>query len=200
MADNFSFSEGTGKTGAADDVSGILYQRVKLDYGGDGSSSPVTSTAPLPVLAEMPDDVKTITCSLDTNAYADGDVLFATQEIASAVRNTGDSCILQSIHVVDIDDEGVDFDLVFFNAATSLGTENAAPDIDDTEVLTTIGTYEFVNDYMDLGANQVRTDHGIGLELKAGAGTTSLYVAGITRGTPTHTASGLEISFGFLRN
>jgi hypothetical protein len=148
----------------------------------------------------MADDSITITCSLDTSAYADGDVLFATQEIANAVRSNGDTCILQSIHVVDIDDQGVDFDLVFFNANTSLGTENSAPDIDDTEVLTTLAVYQFTNDYVDLGANQVRTDTGIGLVLEAGAATTSLYVAGITRGAPTYTASGLQITFGFLRN
>lgn len=147
----------------------------------------------------LPDDTITITCSLDTNAYADGDVLFATQEIAGAVRVNGDTCILQSVHVIDIDDQGIEMDLVFFNANTSLGTENAAPDIDDTEVLTTLG-YVNVADYIDLGANKIGTVTGIGLPLKAGAATTSLWVAGITRGTPTHSASGLQIVFGFLRN
>jgi len=147
----------------------------------------------------MPDDTITITCSLDTNAYADGDVLFATQEIAGAVRNNGDACILQSVHVVDIDDQKVEMDLIFFNANTSLGTENSAPDIDDTEVLTTLGVVN-VADYVDLGANSIATVTGIGLELKAGAATTSLYVAGITRGAPTYSASGLQITFGFLRN
>lgn len=147
----------------------------------------------------LPDDTITITCSLDTSAYADGDVLFATQEIANAVRNNGDTCILQSVHVVDIDDQGVEMDLVFFNANTSLGTENSAPDIDDTEVLTTLGTVN-VPDWIDLGANQIATVTGIGLLLEAGAATTSLYVAGITRGAPTHSASGLQITFGLLRN
>ena len=38
---------------ATDDVGGVQYQRVKLDVGGDGASSPVTSISPLPVsLAE----------------------------------------------------------------------------------------------------------------------------------------------------
>jgi hypothetical protein len=41
MADNFAFTPGSGATGAADDVSGVLYQRVKLDGGGDGASTPV---------------------------------------------------------------------------------------------------------------------------------------------------------------
>jgi hypothetical protein len=227
MADNVEITAGSGTTIATDDVGGVQYQKVKVDFGGDGASAPVTAATGLPVDATgqgdvpitldgedvgldagenhvgqvgMEDDTVTITCSLDTDAYADGDVLFDTQEIAGAVRNNGETCILQSIHVIDIDDQGEDFDLVFFNAATSLGTENSAPDINDTEVLTTLGVYEFVNAYMDLGANQVRTDTGIGLLLEAGAATTSLYVAGISRGTGTYTANGIRITFGFLRN
>lgn len=48
MADNVSVTEGSGKTIATDDVSGVQYQRVKLDVGGDGATTPVTSTG-LPV-------------------------------------------------------------------------------------------------------------------------------------------------------
>lgn len=149
----------------------------------------------------LPDDCITITLSLDTNAYAAGDVLFDTQEIASAVRVNGDSCILQSIHVIDIDKQSKEMDLLFFNANTSLGAENSTPDIDDTEVLTTLGKVNIPSSaYIDLGINSVATLTGIGLVLKAGAATTSLWVAGITRGTPTHSASGVKIIFGLLRN
>lgn len=49
MADNFSFTEGAGKTGAADDVSGVLYPRIKLSQGADGSATDVSSAAPLQV-------------------------------------------------------------------------------------------------------------------------------------------------------
>lgn len=45
MADNIAVTEGSGKTVATDDVGGVQYQRVKLDIGGDGASSPVTSIA-----------------------------------------------------------------------------------------------------------------------------------------------------------
>ena len=33
MADNIGYTPGTGATVAADDVSGVLYQRVKLAFG-----------------------------------------------------------------------------------------------------------------------------------------------------------------------
>lgn len=41
MADNVAVTPGTGATIATDDVSGVQYQRVKLDGGGDGASTPI---------------------------------------------------------------------------------------------------------------------------------------------------------------
>jgi hypothetical protein len=264
MAENFNFTEGTGAVGAADDISGVKYQKVKLVDGTEDATTIIaagvgvaanalrvalatsseiianlsatdnavldaiqtaieacqtaleatlTIEGTVDVVGSLPagenhlgeiglaDDTITITCTLDTDAYADGDVLFDTQEIANAVRVNGDTCILQSVHVIDIDDQGKEMDLIFFNAATSLGTENSAPDIDDSDVLTTLGKVNIsADDYIDLGANRIATVQGIGLVLEAGAATTSLYVAGITRGTPTHSATGLTIKFGLLRN
>lgn len=49
MADNVAVTPGSGATIATDDVGGVQYQRVKLDIGGDGVSSPVTSGNGLPV-------------------------------------------------------------------------------------------------------------------------------------------------------
>ena len=49
MADNIGYTPGTGATVAADDVSGVLYQRVKLAFGDDGSASDVANGNGLPV-------------------------------------------------------------------------------------------------------------------------------------------------------
>lgn len=49
MADNFAFTEGSGKTGAADEIGGVLYPRVKIAQGADGSATDVSSAAPLNV-------------------------------------------------------------------------------------------------------------------------------------------------------
>jgi hypothetical protein len=38
MADNYAFTPGTGATGAADDIGGILYPRSKLSLGADGAA------------------------------------------------------------------------------------------------------------------------------------------------------------------
>lgn len=144
-------------------------------------------------------NVVTLTLSLDTSAYGDGDVLAATQEVANAVSPPGGRAILQSVHVIDLDDQGVGFDLIFLSADSALGTENSAPDIDDMEVLDTIGMVRVgAGDYIDLGGNRIATLSGLGLPLKAAEGQTSLWVAAIARGTPTYTANGLRLKLGFL--
>lgn len=39
MADNVSITAGSGTTIAADDIGGVLHQRVKLSIGADGSAN-----------------------------------------------------------------------------------------------------------------------------------------------------------------
>lgn len=48
VADNFAFSEGNGRTGAADEIGGVLYPRVKVQHGADGSATDVSTASPLP--------------------------------------------------------------------------------------------------------------------------------------------------------
>jgi hypothetical protein len=36
MADNVGYTPGTGATVAADEIAGVLHQRVKIGVGGDG--------------------------------------------------------------------------------------------------------------------------------------------------------------------
>lgn len=49
MADNLSITQGTGTTIAADDIGGVLYQRIKATHGADGSATDVSSASPMPV-------------------------------------------------------------------------------------------------------------------------------------------------------
>lgn len=148
------------------------------------------------------DEVVEITATLDNSgAYAAGDVLFDTQEIAGAARVNGGVVILQSITILDKDDQAAEVDLVFLEANTSIGTENSAVSISDANAEDILGIVNIpTDDYTDLVASQVATTTAVGLEMKAAAGTTSLYVAGITRGTPTHSASGMVLKFAFLRS
>jgi hypothetical protein len=140
-----------------------------------------------------------LTPVLDTNIYADGDVLFDTIALASAFDYGAGVRTLQSVHILDEDDQGVALDLVFLDTLVSLGTFNAAPNISDANARKVLGWLHFATtDYIDLGGSRIAIKTGIALMLKAAAASTSLFVAGITRGgTPTHTAAGLKLKLGF---
>jgi hypothetical protein len=48
MADNVAITPGAGTNIATDDVGGVQHQRVKVEYGGDGSATDVSNATPLP--------------------------------------------------------------------------------------------------------------------------------------------------------
>lgn len=54
MADNVGYTPGTGATVAADEIGGVLHQRVKLGIGDDGVAVDVSATNPLPITAVTP--------------------------------------------------------------------------------------------------------------------------------------------------
>jgi hypothetical protein len=51
MADNVGYTPGSGATIAADEIGGVLYQRVKLIHGADGIAHETANGNPLPVAA-----------------------------------------------------------------------------------------------------------------------------------------------------
>ena len=48
MADNVGYTPGSGATIAADDIGGVLYQRVKITHGADGIAHETSNGNPLP--------------------------------------------------------------------------------------------------------------------------------------------------------
>lgn len=139
-----------------------------------------------------------VTLSLDTSPYNDGDVLADTQAVTGFFPAAGGSRVLQNIIVLDEDDQGVGFDLIFLDSNVSLGTENSAPSITDANGRSIIGKVSIsAGDFIDLGGCRIADITPIGKTLKAAAGSTTLYVGAITRsGTPTYTASGLRVKLG----
>ena len=52
MADNVGYTPGAGATVSADEILGILFQRIKLTLGADGvNDGDVSSSNPMPVAA-----------------------------------------------------------------------------------------------------------------------------------------------------
>ncbi len=63
MADNVTITPGTGASIAADDIGGVLHQRVKISVGADGAAADlapgqVAKTASLPVVLASDDDIQ----------------------------------------------------------------------------------------------------------------------------------------------
>lgn len=51
MPDNIGYTPGSGAVIAADDIGGVLHQRVKVTHGGDGTATDASETSPLPIAA-----------------------------------------------------------------------------------------------------------------------------------------------------
>jgi len=186
---------GTATVPAAGD--GIQY--VKLDHGAAGSSSPVTVLNPLP--AAPPLQWIQVTPTLDTSAYASGDLLFDVTTITSAALASGGAAELVSVMVLDEDDNGTAIDLYVTNLSTSWGSLNAA--LAATDAMGR-GVQAYIPiaaaDFVDIGGCKIAQPtvaKNIGVVCET-SGSANLYLVGACRsGTPTYTASGLRISLGF---
>lgn len=140
-----------------------------------------------------------ITPTLDTSAHSAGDVTISETAIANAARASGACTILQSVMVVDKDDQKAQLTLYFFDRTVTFGTKNSAPSISDADAAYYMGHIDIAAaDYDDLGGVSVACVKGIGLEMMPNA--TSIFVAATTSGTPTYTSSGLALKFAFLRS
>lgn len=149
----------------------------------------------------VPSRTKTVevTFSLDTSIHAPGDVLAATQVVSEVSRMKDLTCVLSGITLIDEDAQGVELDVVVFSADVALGTENAAVSITDADARQILGIVN-VAEWVDLGAVKVATVLNVNLPIKLADRTQNVYVALITRGTPTHNASGIRGRFHFFQD
>ncbi len=51
MADNIGYTPGTRATVAADEIGGVLYQRMKIGIGADGTATDLSTANPMPITA-----------------------------------------------------------------------------------------------------------------------------------------------------
>jgi hypothetical protein len=134
----------------------------------------------------------TITFSLDTNAYADGDILADTQVLSACLRLNDGTGIIQDAIFNDEDDQGIAFDVIVLNANTSLGTENSAPNISDANARTIQGRFSVgTGDWYDLGGVRIANIKNIGIAVKGASGADDIYLALISRGAGTYSSSGI---------
>jgi hypothetical protein len=142
-----------------------------------------------------------VTFSLDTSAYASGDVLADSQIIAACMRANNSTGVLSGFTLHDEDDQGIELDVVFLSANASIGTENAAVSISDANARNILGIVNVASsDWKDLGGVRVATKLNVNVPIVPGTDSDDVYVALITRGTPTHTANGIRGRFHFFQD
>lgn len=143
----------------------------------------------------------TVSMTVPTDAQDAGDVIAATQVVATCCPGNDIPTTLHSVTIIDTDDQKAALYLVFLDANTTLGTEDVAPDIDDTEALTLQGApIDFaVADYKDLGGASYAGRNGLGMVLKPATGTDDVYMAIVLGGVAATYASGvITVRLGFI--
>lgn len=138
--------------------------------------------------------------ALDTSAYASGDVLGGLLEVTNAVISAAGTGTIQSITVIDADDQGQPFDIVFFNQSVTMASANSAWAVSDADMANALGLVRVESaDYVDLGGNRIATKDGLSIGIQPASGT-SIYAGTISRGAGTYTASGLRLVLSILRD
>lgn len=139
-----------------------------------------------------------VTFTLDTSAYASGDVLADTQVLTGANPSGNGVTELRSITINDKDFQGMALFVVILDSNVSVGTENAAVSITDANADKILGIVPVLTtDYTSLVGSKLACIRNIGLMCK-GVASRNLWVALVNgAGTPTYTATGLTARFGF---
>jgi hypothetical protein len=144
-------------------------------------------------------NVKSLTLSLSSgSAYAANDVLADRQELENVFLTNGGRATLQSLVVLDKDDQAGALDVVFLNANNSLGTENSAVSITDANMESCVAVVSVASsDYDDFINSQIACKDNIDTLVSGPSDDTSLWVGAVSRDTKTYTGSGIVLKIGF---
>ena len=147
----------------------------------------------------MGDWVCEVDFGADTAIHAAGDLLANTEEMLYAVMENGTS-VITSLTLADLDDQGAAIDVLFFRSNPgSLGIRNTPLSITQTQAEECLGWVPIgAADYTDLGTRRVATVRSVGLVVHP-TNSTSLWVALVSRGTPTYVTGRLLLKVGLLR-
>lgn len=147
-----------------------------------------------------PSSVVDVTLTVPTDAQDANDVIAATQRIAGCVRVPGGTGILQSVALLDPDDQGVALTLFLLDSDVALGTEDAAISITDANAASIVAAVSIAaSDYVDLINSKLAVKSAIGQVIKAARGSRDLYIALADGGSGGTWAGGqIKVKLGFL--
>ena len=154
-------------------------------------------------LNSMAVDLIDVTLTTDAEAHGNNDVIAQSIEIPNAVAVEGGSAIIQSIIILDEDDEAPSIDLIFQTDNTALASdEGEVVNISDADARDILG-FVNVSNYTDLVGCQVATKTNIGLVVKAASTTKSIFVHAVNRSGGTYTPAAttdLNMKIGIVKD
>lgn len=180
MADNGQ--AGAAPTIAWDDIAGVAHQRVKVEWGADGTVNDTSDTAPLPVSARR--DLLRIAVNsggltTSVTAYTAGDQVGTQFTLANAARASGGSGTIVGVTLTDANDIIGAYDVVFTRASVTLAADNAAYAISDADALNVVGIAQLAGAF-DIGNNRIGQAFNLAIPYDCSGGT-SLFAGLICR-------------------
>jgi hypothetical protein len=206
MADNVSITSGSGTSIAADEVSSVYYQRVKVSHGADGSATDTSSAAPLPVDAGQSHMIR-VAPTVTAGAYAADDCMGGEMTLENAARNANTGGVLHAITMVAEDDSAdtwsaSDVEVMIFDTnPAGTYTDNIALDssaLTDADAFLLVGSF-VLNTKIDLG--NVTMLKATGLSHPYTCNGANLYAVAINRGATTpEAADSIQFTFHLVRD
>jgi hypothetical protein len=140
--------------------------------------------------------------TVNTAAYVAGNTVGAIQTLTGAVRVSGGTAILESIHIIDRANQKAAFDILIFEsnptAATTTDHAAFAWSTDDLKLIGHVAVS--ASDYVTVASEAVAHETSLGIALQA-VGSANLYVVAVTSGTPDYVAAtDLQFTYGFLQD
>jgi hypothetical protein len=140
--------------------------------------------------------------TVNTAAYSAGNTVGGIQTLTNAVRVSGGTAVLESIHIIDRANQKAAFDILIFesNPAAATTTDHAAF-VWSTDDLKLIGHVAVsAADYVTVGGEAVAHETSLGIALQA-SGSANLYVVAVTSGAPDYVAAtDLQFTYGLLQD
>ena len=187
MADNVSITAGSGTSIAADDISSVWYQRVKLSIGADGTAVDASAAAPVPVYGVGVSASATFTPAATSHAAGDCNGAagtFALGALSGSVFMITDA----ELEIDGATAEATAWRLYLYNVTPPSATaDDGAWDLPSGDRASFLG-YIDLGTAIDLGSTQWVENHGVNKTIKLSGTGVFGYLVNLTTLTPAAVA------------
>jgi len=136
----------------------------------------------------------TIVPTLDTNPYADDDVLFTATPCNNSIGIPGSTSRLHAITIIDKDNTKQAFRLLFFGDNVDVGDISEELTISDEDIDKLTAYFDVdVSDYRTIGGKAIAFFGNLDIPLNCSPAHRHTYLAAKCEAVQTHTATGLTI-------